>query len=332
MKILITGGTGFIGAHLAKYASDEGHIVHICDNNARGRQDEFVDSLIEKNKVKFFRLDLTKKKSVQKLETDYNIVFHFAAINGTENFYKIPYTVMDVAITSTMLLLEHFGGSGTKFVFSSSSEVYAGTINKDPAQVPTSEDIACTIEDVVNPRFSYGGSKLACEILINSFAEQYGIDYQIIRYHNIYGPRMGTKHVMPQFIRRAMEGESPFMIYGANQTRAFCYIDDASRATLSLAVSSAPPGVYHIGNAQEEVEIIEVAKIVTEWYKLGDEFDIQNAPPGSVQRRCPNIDKLQDAIGFIPSVTLKEGLNITISWYNEWYRTVDLTKISEGLL
>lgn len=332
MKILITGGTGFIGAHLAQHASSEGHLVHICDNNARGRQDEFVDDLIENNGVEFLQLDLTEKDDVQSLETDYNIVFHFAAINGTENFYKIPYTVMDVAITSTMLLLEHFSETETKFIFSSSSEVYAGTINKDPTQIPTTEEVACTIEDVVNPRFSYGGSKLACEILINSFAEQYGIDYQIIRYHNIYGPRMGTKHVMPQFIRRAMEGETPFTIYGADQTRAFCYVDDATRATLALALSPVPDGVYHIGNAQEEVEIIEVAKIVTEWYKLGGKFDIKNAPRGSVQRRCPNTDKLQGATGFVPAVTLKEGLNITIAWYNEWYRTVDLAKISEGLL
>tara|TARA_R110002020_G_scaffold140120_6_gene311405 strand:+ start:777 stop:1775 length:999 start_codon:yes stop_codon:yes gene_type:complete len=332
VKILITGGTGFIGAHLAQHASSEGHLVHICDNNARGRQDEFVDDLIENNGVEFLQLDLTEKDDVQSLETDYNIVFHFAAINGTENFYKIPYTVMDVAITSTMLLLEHFSETETKFIFSSSSEVYAGTINKDPTQIPTTEEVACTIEDVVNPRFSYGGSKLACEILINSFAEQYGIDYQIIRYHNIYGPRMGTKHVMPQFIRRAMEGETPFTIYGADQTRAFCYVDDATRATLALALSPVPDGVYHIGNAQEEVEIIEVAKIVTEWYKLGGKFDIKNAPRGSVQRRCPNTDKLQGATGFVPAVTLKEGLNITIAWYNEWYRTVDLAKISEGLL
>ena len=332
MKILITGGTGFIGAHLAQHAATEGHTVHICDNNARGKQDGFVNSLIETAGIEFFQLDLTQKEDVQQLETDYDTVFHLAAINGTENFYKIPYTVMDVAITSTMLLLEHFKNAKAKFIFTSSSEVYAGTVNRDPAQIPTSEDVACTIEDVVNPRFSYGGSKLACEILINSFAEQHGIDYQIIRYHNIYGPRMGTKHVMPQFIRRAMEGESPFKIYGANQTRAFCYVDDATRATLSLALADVPAGVYHIGNSEEEVEIIEVAKIVTEWYNLGDNFDIHSPPVGSVQRRCPNTKKLQDAIGFEPTIALKEGLNITISWYNEWFRTVDLTKISEGLL
>tara|TARA_R110002020_G_scaffold29001_1_gene91797 strand:- start:18098 stop:19096 length:999 start_codon:yes stop_codon:yes gene_type:complete len=332
VKILITGGTGFIGAHLARYAAAEGHVVHICDNNARGKHDDFIDDLIENSGVKFLQLDMTLKEDVGLLEADYDIVFHLAAINGTENFYKIPYTVMDVAITSTMLLLQHFMGTKTKFVFTSSSEVYAGTINKDSTQVPTGEDVACTIEDVVNPRFSYGGSKLACEILINSFAQQYGIDYQVIRYHNIYGPRMGTKHVMPQFIRRAMEGEKPFRIYGAEQTRAFCYIDDATRATLSLALSDTPSGVYHIGNSQEEVEIIEVAKLVTEWYDLGGEFDVRSAPVGSVQRRCPNIKKLQDAIGFEPTITLKEGLNATISWYNEWYRTVDLAKISEGLL
>jgi len=332
MKILITGGTGFIGGHLAKHASEEGHLVHICDNGARGRQDEFVDDLIENNRVKFIHLDLTKKEDVQQLETDYNIVFHLAAINGTENFYKIPYTVMDVAITSTMLLLEHFGNSKTRFVFTSSSEVYAGTVNSRNDLVPTSEDIACTIEDTTNERFSYGGSKLACEILINSYACQYGLDYQIIRYHNIYGPRMGTKHVVPQFIKRAKEGESPFQIYGAHQTRAFCYVDDATRATLDLALTKDAHGLYHIGNDREEVEIIKLAKMVTDWYELEDSYGIHAAPLGSVQRRCPDINKLSLATGFEPLVTLDSGLKKTIEWYNEWYETQDSKNIEGGLL
>ena len=332
MKILITGGTGFIGAHLARHASAQGHLVHICDNNARGKQDDFVDNLIENYGVEFLQLDLTEREQVHQLETDYNIVFHLAAINGTENFYKIPYTIMDVAITSTMLLLDHFGGTETKFVFSSSSEVYAGTIGARNDLVPTSEEIACTIEDVTNERFSYGGSKLACEILINSYASQYGLDYQIIRYHNIYGPRMGTKHVMPQFIKRAKDGESPFKIYGATQTRAFCYVDDATRATLGLALVKEAQGLYHIGNDREEVEIMKVAKIVTNWYDPKYGYAIHDAPAGSVQRRCPDISKLTATTGFKPTVSLESGLKETIEWYNDWYETQDAKDTEGGIL
>jgi len=333
VKILITGASGFIGAHLTKHCLEQGHTVDMCDNNARGQQDAFVDALVDENEsCRFLKIDLTKSEEVSSLSTDYDIVFHLAAINGTENFYKIPYTVMDVAIRSTMLLLEHFKDTATRFVFSSSSEVYAGTVSKDPSLIPTSENIECTIDDVTNTRFSYGGSKLACEILINSFSEQYGMDYQVIRYHNIYGPRMGTKHVMPQFIRRAKEGESPFSIYGAVQTRAFCYVSDAVRATLDLALAPESTGIYHIGNDQEEVPISTIAKIVVDWYNLAPNFTIHDAPGGSVPRRSPSLDKLRRAINYKPAVSLVEGLNLTISWYNDWYETVDMNILQKGVL
>tara|TARA_B100000035_G_scaffold251734_1_gene220899 strand:- start:790 stop:1773 length:984 start_codon:yes stop_codon:yes gene_type:complete len=323
MKILITGGTGFIGAHLAKFCSDKGNIVHMCDNNFRGKKDDFILNILSNDKVEYLKKDLTRLEEVKSLDTDYDIVFHFAAINGTENFYKIPYSVFEVSLKSTMYLLEHLGNK-CKIVFSSSSEVYAGTIKGNQSLVPTAEEVVCTIDDVMNERFSYGGSKLACEIMLNSYDKQYSIDYQIIRYHNIYGPRMGTKHVMPQFIKRAKDGESPFKIFGSDQTRAFCYIDDAVEATYNLALENTK-GLFHIGNDQEEVEIFEVAKIVTEYYSKHNEYDIKEAPNGSVPRRCPNIQKLKNTIDYSPKISLHEGLTKTIKWYDKWYQTnIDL--------
>jgi len=203
MKILITGASGFIGSYLSEHCAHKNNEVHLCDNNARGKNDEFINKILNLENTKFIKADLTKKEELEKLDNEYDIIFHLAAINGTENFYKIPYTVMEVAIKSTMLLLEKYKNKKTKFVFTSSSEVYAGSIQKDPFLIPTNEKVHCTIDDIMNERYSYGGSKLACEILINSFSKQHGLEYQIIRYHNIYGPRMGTKHVIPQFILRA---------------------------------------------------------------------------------------------------------------------------------
>lgn len=319
MKILITGGTGFIGAHLAKLCSSKGNVVHICDNNVRGKKDDFILDILNNDKVKYFEKDLTCLEDVMSLDTDYDIVFHFAAINGTENFYKIPYSVLEVSLKSTMYLLEHLGRK-SKIIFSSSSEVYAGTIKGDETLVPTTEEVVCTIDDVMNERFSYGGGKLACEIMMNSYDKQYSIDYQIIRYHNIYGPRMGTKHVMPQFIKRAKDREFPFKIFGSEQTRAFCYIDDAVEATYNLALQNTK-GLFHIGNDEEEVEIFQVAKIVTEYYSENNKYDIKCAPKGSVPRRCPNIKKLKSTIDYKPKISLHEGLTKTIKWYDKWYDT-----------
>jgi len=168
-------------------------------------------------------------------------------------------------------------------------------------------------------------------LLINSYHKQYGLDYQIIRYHNIYGPRMGTKHVMPQLIKRAKDGESPFNIYGAYQTRAFCYIDDATAATLELSLLPVN-GIFHIGNDLEEVQIIEVADIITEWYSMENNYSIAPAPLGSVQRRCPNISKLKKNINYAPQINLKTGIKKTIEWYNEWYASEEYQKMEKGLL
>ena len=126
MKILVTGGTGFIGAHLADYAIKNNNIVHICDNNIRGIKDVFIDDLISRG-AKFIKCDITNMNDIIKLDKDYDIVFHLAAINGTENFYTIPYDVMRVSILGTMNLLEYFNGQKLKFVYSSSSETYSCT-------------------------------------------------------------------------------------------------------------------------------------------------------------------------------------------------------------
>jgi len=318
MKILITGASGFIGAHLSKLCVNENNEVHLCDNNSRGEKDEFIENILKNKKARFIKADLTLKKDVELLDDDYDIIFHLAAINGTENFYKIPYTVMEVAIKSTFLLLEKFKDKDTKFVFSSSSEVYAGSIKNNPYLIPTSEDVPCTIDDVSNERFSYGGSKLTCEIMINSFAKQFKLDYQIIRYHNIYGPRMGTKHVVPQFIERARRTPKEFDIFGSDQTRAFCYIDDAVKATYDLSLVKAQ-GIYHIGNDEEEIKIFELAKLINLCYNNDVVFKIHSAPEGCVQRRCPNLSKLKSVIEYKPKTGLKTGIKKTVKWYDSWF-------------
>ena len=147
---------------------------------------------------------------------------------------------------------------------------------------------------------------------------------QIIRYHNIYGPRMGTKHVVPQFIKRAKDNSDIFSVFGATQTRAFCYIDDAVRATLSLGISPHQ-GIFHIGNDEEEIDILSVAKIINQWYNNDNiKYVIKPAPSGSVPRRCPDISKIRKKIDYFPRVNLQEGLEKTLEWYNKWYENNDV--------
>ena len=317
MKVLITGGTGFIGAHLASHALSQGHTVHICDNNIRGIKDLFIDNLINQG-VKFIKCDITNMEELLKLDKDYDIVFHLAAINGTENFYTIPYEIMRVAIVGTMNLLEYFKGQKLKFVYSSSSETYACTFKFRKDLIPTPETIDLCISDIFNPRYSYGGSKIAGELLVANFSYQYELDYKIIRYNNIYGPRQGFKHVIPQFIKRAFYKENPFNIYGAQQTRAFCYVDDAVEATMKLAMVDKK-GIFHIGNDEQEMFIIDLAEKVVKKFNYSPEFEIKEAPEGSVLRRCPDISLLRKTIDFAPKYDIEYGLDKTIKWYSDYY-------------
>jgi nucleoside-diphosphate-sugar epimerase len=317
MKILITGGSGFIGAHLAKHALDNNNIVHICDNNLRGIKDIFIDELINRG-AKFIKCDLTKLDEVIKLDKNYDIVFHLAAINGTENFYTIPYDVMRVTILSTMNLLEYFNGTKTKFVYSSSSETYSCTFKFRPELIPTPETIELCIGDIFNPRYSYGGSKMTGELLVANFFHQHDLDFQIIRYNNVYGPRMGFKHVIPQFIKRAYFKEDPFDIFGSDQTRSFCYVDDAVEATMKLSLCGKN-GIFNIGNDKEEMKIINLAEKIVQNFEYAPEFRIKKPPEGDVKRRCPDITKLRDAINFVPKYNIDEGLERTIRWYSEYY-------------
>ena len=317
MKYLVTGGTGFIGAHLANLILSKNNEVHICDNNIRGVKDEFIDNMISRG-VKFINCDLTDLSEVSKLDKDYDIVFHLAAINGTENFYTIPYMVLRVGILSTMNLLEHFAGQDVKFIYSSSSETYASTFKFRKDSIPTPETIELCIGDVFNPRYSYGGSKITCELLVANYAHQYDLDFQIIRYNNVYGPRMGFKHVIPQFIKRAYFNEDPFLIYGPDQTRAFCYVEDAVGVTLDLATSQQK-GIFHIGNDEQEMPIMALAQKIVKHFGYDPKFDIKDPPKGSVQRRCPDVSLIRKTIGYSPKYTLDQGLEETIKWYADHY-------------
>lgn len=316
-KILITGSAGFIGFHLAQTLSlDPNNFLVLTDNLQRGRLDSSLNELQTRSNVKFYAEDLLELDAESEIWGYYDEIYHLAAMVGVKHCVKNPQNVLEINILSTLNIIKLAKkNSCKKIVFSSTCETYSSGYSLGLVPVPTDESVPLMISDIKNPRLSYAVSKIAGEqLIIFNAPENY--DYTIVRYHNIYGPRMGYVHVIPEVIKRICKKEKPFKIYGYNQTRSFCYIKDAIAQTIAVMRSDqANDEVIHVGNDREEIEVAYLVKKV--FSILGYDVETENieAPVGSVNRRCPDISKMTRMTGLLPQVSLDEGLDVTIKWY-----------------
>ena len=195
--------------------------------------------------------------------------------------------------------------------------MYAGAIETGLAKIPTGEDVPVVIEDVFSKRFTYAITKLFGESYIMHKCESLKINAKIIRYHNVYGPRMGFKHVIPQVIKRFQEGETPFKVYGENQTRSFNYIDDAVETTIKI-MDEAKTGLYHIGN-DEEITIRELVEYIGKLSSYDGEYIKGDSHNESVSRRSPDISKIKSQLNIKPKVSWKDGVRRTYEWYMDYF-------------
>lgn len=326
-RIIVTGGSGFIGYHLAAHlSSNVDNEVTVIDNHARGTADEMFEKLIARDNVIFLKEDLTQKNFYYKLSGRYDEIYHLAAINGTKNFYERPYEVLRVGILSLMNLLEWCNAENCgAFLFSSSSEAYAGAVNnflkERPEYIPSAENIPLIVDNVMNPRWSYGGSKIAGELLTVNYCRTFNVPFKIVRYHNVYGVRMGYDHVLPEFFKRIHDKVNPFPIYGGEETRAFCAVEDAVKATELVMLSEKCNGeIIHIGDSSREIKIIDLLKLVLDIANYHPTIEIKPAPTGCVMRRCPNTDKLFKLTGFKAVMTLEQTLPKMYEWYEKIFK------------
>ena len=301
---LVTGAGGFIGAHLVRKLSllDEVEYVYAVDLPNNPRLKNFADT----QKVKVIECDLTDPEVTKKLPDDPSVVFALAAMNGTGRFYTHPNTVLINSTIPSLNVFKKYVGS-IPVVYSSSSEVYASTTELFGWETPTSEDVPISISNVHNPRWSYATAKLFGEVALISGVLEFGGAGAIVRYHNVFGPDMGLDHFVPDFIDRALRGE--FRITGAEQTRAFMYIDDAVRGTISAALNSNPEvPIYHLGS-KKEITILNAAQIILKEMGIeGHEIKLSEAPEGSVSRRCADTSKAETELDWKCEVEFSSGI------------------------
>ncbi|MBW4718089.1 NAD-dependent epimerase/dehydratase family protein [Saccharothrix obliqua] len=313
MKALILGGAGFIGLHLARRLLADGHEVVIVDDFSRGRDDPDLARLA----APVVSADLTDPAAYAALPDDADHVYLLAAVVGVRNVERDPERVVRVntlAVLNTLAWIKPH----QKLFFASTSETYAGGVTRGVVPVPTAEDVPLLVEDVTAPRFAYGISKMLGEAAVVHTARAKGFPAVVGRFHNVYGSRMGADHVIPELSLRALRREDPFRVYGSDQFRAFCHVDDAVEAVVRLmAADDAAGRIVHIGNDSVETNIGELTELVLKLAGHAPELERVAAPPGSVARRCPDLGLLRELTGFEPSVPLEEGVRRTFEWYRE---------------
>ena len=305
-KILVTGGSGFIGSALCNRLVREGNDVVALDDFSRGKDGRLTIRVMP------LHIDIREIAGVKRAVEWADTIFHLAYLQGTQTFYSNPKQVIDVALTGMMNVLHACEQYGDKeLILVSSSEAYQ---IPPEGMTPTDETVPLSVPDVTNPRYSYGGGKIACEIATLAYTEVLKRAV-ILRPHNIYGIDMGHEHVIPQFCERMnhLEGDE-FTIQGTGEeTRSFCYIDDCVDAFIAALEHGESGNVYHVGT-MEEVTIAELAVQVAACYGRDVTVVPGSLPKGSPPRRLPNIAKLQ-SIGYEPKIKLSEGLPETVEWY-----------------
>ena len=313
-KILVTGGSGFIGSGLTKALVRAGHSVRVLDDNSRGSPRRLAS--VEKS-IEFINGDVRDAQAVERAAQGMDEVHHLAFVNGTEFFYKMPELVLDVGVRGMLNVIDacRKANVGT-LILASSSEAY-----QTPPQIPTPEDVPLVVPDVNNPRYSYGAGKLISEVMAINFGRKLFERVLIFRPHNVYGPDMGWEHVIPQFALRLHrlaqaqpEGILRFDIQGSGaETRSFCFIDDLVAGVMVMREKGEHLGIYHVGT-MDEVAIADLAKRVAA--VAGREIELVSGPltAGGTPRRCPDISKLEK-LGYKPRVPLDDGLKVTLDWY-----------------
>tara|TARA_B100001093_G_scaffold493813_1_gene536404 strand:- start:653 stop:1615 length:963 start_codon:yes stop_codon:yes gene_type:complete len=312
---LITGGAGFIGLHLCRKLLKKNFKIIILDNFLRGKKDDELKNLLREKRVKLIKIDLSKKYDLKIKNLSH--IFHLAGSVGVKNINKDPLGSLTNNILSlrNVININNNLKKKAKIIVFSTSEVYSPIIKRDRVKFPLKEDNEIIIENKIIDRDSYYISKIVNEKLVQ-FSRS---DYLILRPHNIYGPRMGLSHVIPELIKKFInlkKSKKRILVFSPSHKRAFCYIEDAINQIIRLSLDKKVKNdTFNIGNMKEEVTMFNLAKKIKKIVLSKSSINKGSATLGSPRRRVPDMRKTEKAIRYKKYINLNYGLNKTIEWY-----------------
>ncbi len=305
MRILITGGAGFIGSHLGDRFLREGHEVICLDNLITGSTDN-IAHLAGNAKFSFIKHDVTNYIFV---EGELDAILHFASPASPVDYLQYPIQTLKVGSLGTHKALGLAKEKKARFLLASTSEVYG-----NPLVHPQKEDYWGNVNPI-GPRGVYDEAKRFAEAMAMAYHRYHGVDTRIVRIFNTYGPRMRLNdgRVVPNFIYQALKGED-LTVYGdGSQTRSFCYVDDLVEGIARLLLSPET-GPVNLGNPGE-YSILQFAREILEITGSRSRVVYQPLPVDDPQVRKPDIRKAREILGWSPKVDLKEGIRQTIPYF-----------------
>jgi UDP-glucose 4-epimerase len=314
VKILITGGAGFLGSHLTDAFLARGDDVTILDVIG----DLKVRHRLDNPRFRYVRDSVLNAEILDGLVVRSDLVYHLAAVVGVEHYVGDPYEVLNVNINGTQAVLKAAYRHNRKVILASTSEVYG----RNP-RIPFSEEDDRVLGSTQRDRWCYSTSKAAAEHFCFAY-HRLGLPVVVLRYFNVYGPRLDkldVGRVVTIFMGQVLRGEPVTVIGDGKQTRCFTYVDDAIRATVAAGIDARAVGqIFNVGSDQE-VSILELARtmirvagspseirFVTQEAIYGDSYE-------DVPRRVPSLRRLHEILGVRAETPLQEGLRRTIDWF-----------------
>ncbi|MEQ4717335.1 NAD-dependent epimerase/dehydratase family protein [Nonomuraea sp. B19D2] len=322
-RVVVTGGGGFVGSHLAERLAERGDEVTVFDHAgpppgdalSRGATPEYVTGDIR-----------DRAQLARAITRGVDVVYHLAAVVGVDRYLDQPLDVIDINLSGTRNVLELAERADAKVVVASTSEVFG----RNPA-VPWSEDDDRVLGSTAIDRWSYSSSKALAEHLTFAFIRQRGLRATIVRYFNVYGPRQRPAFVISRTIHRALRGLPSVVYDNGRQTRCFTYVDDAITATVMAGTSQKSDGeCFNIGSS-DETTVRQAVQLVADLAGGGtgmvavDTRECLGERYQDLERRIPDATKAHQVLGWRSSTPLREGLARTVEWAraNPWWLALD---------